>query len=168
MCADVDSAEILSLVARSGFPDRCLKHVVNPAHRDAAIEHVAEQLHHAPERTVADQRRLRIGWRNHALDSRQLEEHLLVVAVPRRRGGLEGLFGLGRLPVDELAADRVPSGQTADRFGLPSKNWLLSEKVTSLGETGFFFKPNSPPPIPTFCYPSLNLGRALPSGVFDV
>ncbi len=48
---------------------------------------------------------------------RQMEEHFLVVAVRRPEGGVEGIFGLGRLPIDELAADRVLSGQTADRFG---------------------------------------------------
>jgi hypothetical protein len=47
-----------------------------------------------------------------------VEEHFLVVGLGRREDGVEGLFGLGSLAIDELAADDVLSGQTADRLGL--------------------------------------------------
>ena len=103
--------------SRSGLLDRRLNHVVDRAERDIIVEHAGQQFHHAAQRTVADQRQGEDQLPQPDLRHRQVEEHLLVVAVRGRKGGVEGLFGLGGLAVNELAADRVLSGQTADRLG---------------------------------------------------
>ena len=66
---------------------------------------------------MADQRQAEGQLPQPCLGNRQVEEHLRVVGLCRREGGVESLFRLDRLLIDELAADRVLTGQTADRLG---------------------------------------------------
>ena len=85
-------------------------------HAGRLIEHVAKQLHHTAQRTVVDQRQPEDQLSQPCRGDRQVEEHPLVVAVRGQEGGVECLFSLGSLLKDELATDRVLSGQTADVF----------------------------------------------------
>ena len=48
---------------------------------------------------MADQRQPKDQLPQPRLGDRQMEEHLLVAAVRRREGGVEGLFCLGSLPI---------------------------------------------------------------------
>ena len=89
---------------------------VDRADRDRIIEHVAEQLPDAADRTVADQGQAEDHLPQPSLGHRQVEEHLVIVALGGRKGLVERLFGLGGLLVHELATDLVLLRQSADRF----------------------------------------------------
>jgi hypothetical protein len=88
---------------------------VDVAHAHGQAQQVAQELDDAAIRAAADQRQPDDGLAQPGLGHPQLEQHRAV-----RHGGREGVIersaSLVRLPVDELAADPVPSGQVADRL----------------------------------------------------
>ncbi len=86
--ADADAAEVLLLIAGASLLDRRLKHVVDRADRERVIKQVAEEFHHAPQRTVADQRQGEDQLPQPSLRDRQVEEHPLVVGSLGREGGV--------------------------------------------------------------------------------
>ncbi len=90
-----------------------LQDAVNAAQADGHTQQVAQELHDAAIRAVADQRQPDDHLVQPCLGDRHLEQHLMV-GRRRQENVIQRRDSLVRLLVDELAAHPVPGRQIAD------------------------------------------------------
>jgi hypothetical protein len=95
----------------------------------AVIEHRLQQLHHPPQRAMADQGQAQGQLFQPVPGYGQPEQDLVLVRFGGLKGLIEGRRGLLHLLVHELAADTVSLGQTGERL-VPTQG--LHKQVFSL------------------------------------
>src|SRR5262249_44474041 len=91
--------------------------VVDGAEAEGVVEEVAEQFDDAAVGAVADQDQAEGQLPQPGLGDGQAEQDTLGVRVGCREGGVEGLLGLGGLPVDEFAGDVGGGGEGGEGVG---------------------------------------------------
>ena len=113
--ADADWGKVLPFIDGLGLRHGPLKDVVDRADRDRVVEEVAEQFRNAALGTVAIESQAEDQLLDPRLGHRQRKEDAVVLGLVGRKGFVQGFVRFGGLPVKELPADLVLSGQLANR-----------------------------------------------------
>ena len=117
VCADANRVQRLLLIVLAGLGHGTLKHLVNFADGNRIVEEVAAQFADPTDGTMTDQRQPEDELFDPILGHGEVKKNLIGASFLLEEYFVKGIVGPIPLPIDELAADFVFGGQSADGRG---------------------------------------------------